>query len=76
MDKIKEIEKRVIEKGIESKWQFVKDWSGEYYTWKFQKSLAKCEFKLSEWDLNQNTENVIKLVLDYFENYKLMFTTR
>jgi hypothetical protein len=74
MEKILEIEKRVFEKGISCEWQLVKSFNVNHYVWRFQKNSAKCEFFLSSWDLNKNTENVLKLVFDYFENYKLMVT--
>ena len=74
MKEIKEIENKVREENIISEWSLFEDLQGSRFEFKFYKEHFKCEFKCSKWDLEKNTSNITKIVLDYFENCKMLLT--
>jgi hypothetical protein len=75
MDKIKEIEEEIWAYNINIEWSLYDDFRGSYFEFKFYKDLFKCELKCSKWDIEYNKENIIKIVIDYFDNCKMLLTS-
>ena len=75
MDKVREIELVLIKQNIGIEWTYMEDFQGKLFEFKFYREHKECSMTISKWDVENNTNNIIRIVSEYFQNCKLLLTT-